>query len=274
MRYFILTSLSAIVLTGCVTAAPPQPDLPAPPIFKGDAGWDAVKGETKLLNLSSEKDEVFMRQKVQFRRTGVLENDVINKTWLGEQVLLKAGSPMYASSYRSTSYTTGLAYGIAWCSPGDVDVSKFESFFSGDRQTTCLTWNRKTGAIGSATGTGSDSAFYSNSMTVSPVNDVNFPEIKETGQSLDSDFYFTGEVSGIKLGKNIRFRERFEDKSGRTTMRTTKYELNEDGEAIVSIWGGQLAIKPVSESRVTIREIKPLQDHIMTQAERVENSVT
>ena len=81
-------------------------------------------------------------------------------------------------------------------------------------------------------------------MTVSPVNDVNFPEIKETGQSLDSDFYFTGEVSGIKLGKNIRFRERFEDKSGRTTMRTTKYELNEDGEAIVSIWGGQLAIKP------------------------------
>ena len=107
-------------------------------------------------------------------------------------------------------------------------------------------------------------------MTVSPVNDVNFPEIKETGQSLDSDFYFTGEVSGIKLGKNIRFRERFEDKSGRTTMRTTKYELNEDGEAIVSIWGGQLAIKPVSESRVTIREIKPLQDHIMTQAERVE----
>ncbi|MEP6343854.1 MAG: hypothetical protein ABJ275_11125 [Maricaulaceae bacterium] len=270
MRIFIYTSISGLLLTACVTAAPPQPNLPAPPAFKGDAGWDAVKGETKLLSLTGNEDEVFMRQKVNFRRTGVLENDVTTKSIWGENVLLKAGSPMYASSYTDRSNISGGGYGIAWCSPGDVDVSGLENFLVGGRATTCLTWNRKTGNIIPASGSGADSAFYSNSMTVTAANSVTFPNIKETGQSLDSDFYFTGEISGINLDKNIRFRERFEDKSGRTTIRTTKYKLDDNGEAIVAVWGGKLAIKPTSETSFTVREITPLQDHIMSREERVE----
>lgn len=272
MRLGLSLLVGGVFLTACATAAPPQPDLPAPPAFKGEAGWDAVKGETKIVTLSPEKGEVFMRQKVIFKRTGVLENDVINKTWLGDNVVLKAGSPMYASSYRSgyNTYNSGLSYGIAWCSPGDADISSLTNFLIGGRQTTCLTWNRKSGAIGVASGAASDSAFYSNSLTIMPVNEVNFPDITESGVSLDSDFYFTGEISGINPGKNIRFRERFEDRSGKTTMRTTKYELNENGEAIVPVWGGKIAVKPISETSVTIVELEPVKDHIMTGEERLE----
>lgn len=272
MRLGLSLFVGCVFLTACVTAPPPQPDLPAPPAFKGEAGWDAIKGETKIVNLSPEKDEVFMRQKVEFKRTGVLENDVTNKTWLGENVILKAGSPMYASSYRTTysSYNSGLNYGIAWCSPGDADISSLTNFLVGGRQTTCLTWNRKTGAIGVANGSAADSAFYSNSLTIQPVVDVNFPDITESGLNLDSDFHFTGEISAIRLEKYVKFRERFEDRSGKTTMRTTKYELDEKGEAIIPVWGGKIAVKPLSETHVSITELEPVKDHIMSGEERLE----
>jgi|GEM_PF-5997854 len=254
-----VTVIAALAISGCATPTyAPLPDLETPPSFKGAAGWIAIPDETKVeMNEAGLKDR-FIKQKVKFRRTAVLENDIVQSSWIGDRVVLKKGSKLYASRYRSGYSLRGG--GISWCSPGDPDVSEFESLMIGGGTTTCLFWNKKTGKITYGVGRASDSAYYSNAQTVQPGVFVNFPDITETGESLDEDFFFTGAIQKIsKDMKTMTFRLRFEDKSGDTTMYQKKLPVDANGVATLNLWGGELALKPSGTDSFSVAEIKPVQ---------------
>lgn len=257
-----LVYLGVFLCASCASA--PIPTLPPPPLFSGEAGWEGVEGSAQLVSERVATGEVFMQRQGRFKRTGTINGAVTSSTIWGTTTWIEEGASMYAVHFDGSAlYGPGYA-NVAWCSPGNPSASGLSNFWSGARASTCLSWARATGDVSVLQGNARDSAFFSNRLTVGNV-DADYPDITETGDILDAEFYFTGRFIRIIPYRHITVQLRFEDSlsRGKTVLKTIKVSLEDDGTAIWEIWGGKLKLIPVGEDSISIEVMEPLQDEIL-----------
>ena len=233
---------------------------PAPPLFQGSSGWNALPNTTKLVAKTAEPGELIAEREIKFRRTGTLKTDVKNMLGI---VKMKAGSPVYAVSYAGQGKNYSA---LAWCAPAG-SKNNVGSFLTGENDVECLMFDKMTGRAVRTDGAGG-SRFFARTMKPTSTS-IAVPEIEEGPVDFGRRLTLRLSVDSL-TGKTMDGIEMFHDGEDQTLLKRTNLKWDENGVANWMTWGGQLRLTrtgPEDNYQVSIEQIRPFTDGGLSRAQ-------
>ena len=225
-------------------------------MFFGEA---PLLGQSNSLNLLSAADVKmpFATRDVKWGRSAILSAD-LNFKRQGEWQVMPKGTELFAITFRDgfeDSWKKKLKRGeavpnIAWCAPRYVTKKKISVCFYGGQNGKLMV------------GSGNHGTHYfpeTMSASFQYFDLKETPLLQETFNSFDRSLKIEAEVRKISK-KSISYRLYINDGEERSVIYKGKVNRDDDGTALLEIFGGTVRITPDGKKSFTVQPVKPLSD--------------